>query len=55
MIFAPTNPEKLVNLQLTEARLGLLEHQKAAEYHQAIAAMFEARIQRLATHQKGTP
>lgn len=47
MIFCPTNPEKMVAQQLKEAELGLLEHLKAAEYHQAIADMFRRRIARL--------
>lgn len=50
MIFCPTTPEKMVAQQLKEAQLGVLEHQKAAEYHVAVAQMFTNRIKRLETY-----
>ena len=47
MIFAPTKPEKIVEQQLYEARRLKLEHQAAAEHHQALAQMYGAREVRL--------
>lgn len=47
MIFAATKPGRLAEQQLKEAQILLLEHQKAAEYHQAIAEMARKRIERL--------
>lgn len=47
MIFAPTKPEKIVEHQLYEARRLKLEHQAAAEHHQALAQMYGAREVRL--------
>ena len=46
-IFCRTTPEKVREAQLREAQLQLLEHEKAAEYHSAIAGMLRARIERL--------
>lgn len=51
MIFAPTNPEKVAAQQLYEARRLWLEHQAAAEYHQAMAEMCAKRVLRLKTDQ----
>jgi hypothetical protein len=48
VIFAATKPGRLAEQQLKEAQLLLLEHEKAAEYHQAIAEMCRKRIARLA-------
>lgn len=47
MIFAPTNPEKIASQQLYEAKRLLLDHRAAAEHHDALARMYEARIARL--------
>lgn len=47
MIFAPTKPEAIAAKQLQEAQRLLLEHEAAAEYHQAIARMCQSRIARL--------
>ncbi len=47
MIFAPTNPEKIASQQLYEAKRLLLEHEVAAEYHQAMVSMCRNRIARL--------
>ena len=47
MIFAPTKTEKIVERQLYEARRLKLEHQAAAEHHQALAQMYGARELRL--------
>ncbi|MDN6885327.1 hypothetical protein QMO14_17105 [Variovorax sp. CAN2819] len=57
MIFAPTNPDKIASQQLYEARRMLLEHRAAAEYHDTMARMYEARIARLSAEQpqKVTP
>lgn len=52
-IFTPTNHTKLVAHQLKEARMALLEHQKAAEFNAAMADMLILRIMRLERHQKG--
>lgn len=46
-LFAPTNPAKIEQEQLYEARRELLTHTAAAEYHQAIADMYRKRIDRL--------
>jgi hypothetical protein len=46
-VFKPTNPDKIVQQQLYEARRLRLEHQVHAEYHQAMAEMLKARIDRL--------
>lgn len=45
--FRQPSAEELAQRQLAEARLALLEHQRLAEYHQAIVSMLEARIERL--------
>lgn len=56
MIFAPTNPEKIASQQLYEAKRMLLDHRAAAEHHDALARMYEARIARLSAEQpKGKP
>jgi len=47
VIFAPTDPAKIVKNDLYEARRQLLEHQKFAEYHEAMTGMLKARIARL--------
>jgi hypothetical protein len=47
MIFASTNPEKILQQQITEAKRIHLEHAAAAEYHQAIAQMAKQRLVRL--------
>ena len=48
MIFAPTKPEKIRTHQLREAERALLEHEAAAEFNTAMAAMLRQRIKRLA-------
>jgi len=47
MFFAPTNPEKVREQQLYEAKRLQLEHAAAAEHHKALADMYAARIERL--------
>ena len=47
MIFAPTNPAKIVVQQRYEAERLRLEHEAAAEHHAALAVMYAGRINRL--------
>lgn len=51
MIFRPTDPAKIIKDDLYEAKRLLLEHQKAAEYHAAMAGMLKLRIGRLQSPQ----
>lgn len=50
-MFKPTNPDKIVQQQLYEARRLRLEHQAHAEYHAAMAEMLKAREERLTKEQ----
>ena len=52
MIFAPTKPESIARKQLLEARRMKLEHAAAREFHAAIEAMADERIERLAEQLK---
>jgi hypothetical protein len=45
--FKPTAPLKIIAQQRYEAERLKLEHAAAAEHHAALAAMYEARINRL--------
>lgn len=47
MFFLQMKSDKLARHQLEEAKVQLLEHEKAAEYHRAIADMLAKRVGRL--------
>lgn len=46
-LFRKPSPKELVAQQLHESQVLLLEYRKDAEYYQAMATMFERRIDRL--------
>lgn len=52
-LFKKVPPSTVVDEQLHEAKIKALEHEAAAEYYSALAAMYRARIERL-EHQQGT-
>lgn len=52
MIFAPTKPESIARKQLLDAQRLKLEHAAAREYHAAIEAMADERIERLTNQLK---
>lgn len=52
MIFKPTKPERIVQQQLLEAKRLKLDHAAAREYHAAIEAMADQRIERLTNELK---
>ena len=45
-LFTPTDPKKIRAELLYEAQREAVQHTAAAEYHQALATMFNARIAR---------
>ena len=46
-LFQPVGASKVLQNQLFDARRLQLEHEAAAEHHQALAAMYRSRVERL--------
>lgn len=53
--FTPPALGKIIDEQLYEARRLALEHEAAAEHHDALAMMYRARIDRLVAVEKVVP
>lgn len=46
-LFQPVGADKVREQQLFEARRLMLEHEAAAEHHEALAIMYRTRVERL--------
>lgn len=47
MLFTRTDPKKVMEAQLYEAERHAIEHEAAAEHHDALATMYRGRVARL--------